>query len=266
MKFNIAKVLLLLFLVCSSCVPHKDLIYLQENEENQAIVNGQIHLNQKPYKVQISDLLSINIKALDAELVAMFNPKNADKDNQGGGDQNLYYNGFTVDTHGNIKIPIIGEMNVLGYTTEEISEQIKEKLLKDYFNEAANIFVVVKLAGFRFTVNGEVNEKGSIVLFQDRVNIMEAIANAGDITIVGDRKDVMIIRQYPQGQKIHHIDLTSVDAMNSPYYYIQPHDYIYVKPLKQKTLGTGTTFVQSLTTVVTVLSLVTSALLLSKNL
>jgi polysaccharide export outer membrane protein len=95
---------------------------------------------------------------------------------------------------------------------------------------------------------------------------MEALASAGDITTVGDRKDVLIIRQYPQGQKIHHINLTSVEAFNSPYYYIQPNDMVYVKPLKQKSLGTGTTLVQSITTVVTVLSLVTSVLVLSRNL
>jgi len=72
----------------------------------------------------------------------------------------------------------------------------------------------------------------------------------------------MIIRQYPQGQKIHHLDLTDINVMESPFYYIQPNDIIYVKPLKQKSWGTGTTGVQSLTTIISVMSLVTTTILL----
>ena len=84
----------------------------------------------------------------------------------------------------------------------------------------------------------------------------------GDIPVTGDRKDVLIIRQYPQGQQIHHLDLTDVNVMGSPYYYIQPNDMIYVKPLKQKTLGTGTTGRETLATVVSVLGLLTTSILL----
>ena len=122
--------------------------------------------------------------------------------------------------------------------------------------------MTVKLAGLRYTATGEVGRKGTQVLFQDRVNIFEALANAGDIPVTGNRKEVQIIRQYPQGQKIHTVDLTDRAVMQSPYYYIQPNDMIYVKPLKQKSLGTGTTAVQTLGTIATVLSLVTTSILL----
>ena len=84
----------------------------------------------------------------------------------------------------------------------------------------------------------------------------------GDIPVTGDRKDVLIIRQYPQGQQIHNLDLTDVNVMGSPYYYIQPNDMIYVKPLKQKTWGTGTTGRETLATVVSVLGLLTTSILL----
>ena len=88
---------------------------------------------------------------------------------------------------------------------------------------------------------------------------MEAIANSGDITLTGDRTDVVIIRQYPAGQKVHHIDLTKLDAMNSPYYYVKPNDLILINPLPQKSLGTGTTGLQSITT-----ALVTTILLFTR--
>ena len=118
------------------------------------------------------------------------------------------------------------------------------------------------MAGLRFTVNGEVGKPGSITLFQERVNVFEAIANSGEIPVTGDRKEVQIIRQYPQGQQIHTLDLTDINVMNSPYYYIQPNDIIYVKPLKQKTWGTGTTGRESLTTIISILSLLTTTILI----
>jgi polysaccharide export outer membrane protein len=136
--------------------------------------------------------------------------------------------------------------------------------LEEQFKAAANIFITVKLSGLRFTAMGEVGSPGSRVLFQERVNIYEAIANVGEIPVTGDRKDVLIIRQYPQGQQIHHLDLTDVSVMSSPYYYIQPNDMIYVKPVKQKTWGTGTTGRDTLTAVVGVISLISTLLVLTR--
>jgi polysaccharide export outer membrane protein len=151
---------------------------------------------------------------------------------------------------------------VLGYNTEEIEELLKNRLLEEQFKETANIFVTVKLSGLRYTANGEVGSPGTITLFQERVNVFEAIANVGEIPVTGNRKEVQIIRQYPHGQEIHKIDLTDINVMKSPYYYIQPNDIIYVKPLKQKTWGTGTTAVQTFGTIATVFSLVVTSILL----
>jgi polysaccharide export outer membrane protein len=159
----------------------------------------------------------------------------------------------------------LGEVNVLGSTLEEVRKKIETELLNQYFKKEAELFVTVKLAGFRYTVNGEVGNPGSKVLYQDRVNIFEAIANSGDITIVGDRKDVKIMRQFPSGTEIFSIDLTDGKAMTSPYFYLQPNDYVYIKPLKQKSWGTGKTGVESLGTIITILSLATTTFLLLKN-
>jgi len=216
---------------------------------------------QKPYRVQINDILNIRIKVLDQQNVTIFNPV-GEGDLNASGAERAYFDGFTVDIHGNIRIPTLGKINVLGFTTEEIQKEIESKLLEDQFKETANIFVTVKLSGLRFTASGEVSNPGTVTLFQDRVNIFEAIANVGEIPVTGNKKEVQIIRQYPQGQKIHSIDLTDINVMKSPFYYIQPNDIIYVKPLKQKSIGTGKTAVETLGTIATVLSLVTTTILL----
>ncbi|MEO8236777.1 MAG: polysaccharide biosynthesis/export family protein [Flavobacterium sp.] len=255
-------VLLLTCALFTSCIPVKDLVYLQDKgaSENETTVSA---VESKPYRLQVNDVLSVDIKAIDPKLVTIFKPSEvvgSDKSESG-----LYFNGFTVDDHGNIRMPILGEINVIGYTLEEVRLKIEKKLLEEYFKAEANIFVTVKLAGFRYTINGEVGSTGTKTLFHEQVNIMEAIANAGDITTVGNRKAVTIIRQTPTGVQINDIDLTDVNVMKSPYYYLQPNDYIYVKPLKQKTWGTGQTGIQSIGSIVTLLSLATTIYLLSRN-
>lgn len=253
-------VLLFLGIVTTSCVPQKDLQYLQKKEGTAETlpVNAIAH---KPYRVQTNDVLVITIKTADQKLSDMF----AKSTNQQGmqNEQAIYFDGYTVDDHGNIRIPVLGEQNVMGYTLEEIRLAIEKSLLENYFKQEVNLFVSVKLGGLRYTINGEVNTPGTKLLFQEKVTIMEAIANSGDITMVGDRKNVLIVRQLPQGTEMHTLDLTDAAVLQSPYYYIQPNDYIVVHPLKQKSWGTGATGIQSLTTIVTVLSLVTSIIILT---
>jgi polysaccharide export outer membrane protein len=255
-------IIILSCIIVSSCIPHKDTIYLQnkENSTNDTIPNNLMEV-QKPYRIQIGDILNVRIKVLDQNNVQIFNPIGDENLNSSSAER-AYFDGFTVDLHGNIRIPVLGEINVLGFTAEEIRILLEEKLLKEQFKETANIFVTVKLAGLRFVASGEVTRPGSITLFQERVNIFEAIANAGEIVQTGNRKDVLIIRQYPQGQRIHHLDLTNINVMQSPFYYIQHNDLIYVKPLKQKSWGTGVTGAQTITTLVSVAALVTTTILL----
>ncbi|WP_303317363.1 polysaccharide biosynthesis/export family protein [Flavivirga abyssicola] len=249
-------------ILCTSCITNKDLVYLQDKgtKANDSLMIRQL---SKPYRVQVNDILSIKVKALDEELVGIFNP--VGENNFGQGQGSLYFNGFTVDLHGNIEFPVLGEINVLGFTIDEIKNKVQSELLKQYFKETAEIFVTVKLSGLRYTVTGEVSA-GVYTLFQDRVNIIEALANAGDIPPTGDRKDILVIRQYPDGQKIHHIDLTDINAMQSPFYYIQPNDIILVKPLKRKAIGAGQTAIQNLTTIASILSVLVSTYFLTRNL
>jgi polysaccharide export outer membrane protein len=251
---------LLLCVLSTSCIPLKDIVYLQD--EHTGLDSTQTMIEQpKLYRVQVNDILNIRIKVLDQENVTIFNPVGEGNLNASS-DERAYFDGFTVNIHGNIRVPTLGTMNVLGFTMEEIEKMITNKLLEEQFKETANIFVTVKLAGLRYTANGEVGSPGTITLFQDRVNIFEAIANVGEIPVTGNRKEVQIIRQYPQGQQIHTVDLTDINVMKSPYYYIQPNDIIYVKPLKQKTWGTGTTGRDTFATIVSVLSLLTTSVIL----
>jgi len=219
-----------------------------------------------PYRVQINDVLSIRIKALDQEIVGMFNPIASDNNVSALTREALYFDGFLIDDHGEITMPTLGKMNVLNLTVVEIKEKIKKILLAEYFKEEANIFITVKLGGVKYTTLGEIGASGTHTVFQERVTIFEALANAGDIPLLGNKEDVLIIRPYPGGNKIHHIDLTDIAIFESPYFYIQPNDMIYVKALPQKAWGTGETGMQSFTTILSVFTALVSTYVLFKTL
>jgi polysaccharide export outer membrane protein len=263
MKQLYAVLVLVLLILGTSCIPQKEITYLQL-KEGQTYSPQLLTEVQKPYRVQINDILNVQVKALDQETTQILNPA-GDVNLNASSQERAYFDGFTVDLRGNIRIPIIGEVQVLGLTAEEIQDLIEQRLLEEQFKETAEIFVTVKLAGLRYTATGEVGSPGTNVLFQERVNIFEALANVGDVALTGNRKEVMIIRQYPQGQEIHYVDLTDRAVMQSPYYYIQPNDMIYVQPLKQKSWGTGTTGRETLTTIAAVLGLfATTTILLTR--
>ena len=242
-----------------SCVSTDQLTYLQQEEDNK-VTDSLLTVTKTPptYRVQVNDLLSIRVKALDQELVSMFNPV-GETSPQATTEERVYFDGFKVDRKGEIRVPTIGKIKVIGLTLKEIREKIKQELLDRYFKKEANLFVTVKLPGIRYTVTGEVANTGSFIFYKEDVTIMEALANSGDITTVGDRKDVTIIRKYPEGKRVHHVDLTEINAVDSPYYYIQPNDLIIVNPLPQKSIGLGENAFSTLTSV---FGLVTSIALL----
>lgn len=260
MRYKSLLFLVITVLAFSSCVSTKDSTYLQNNSGKiDSIIS--IQRMKKPYRVQSGDLLSIRVKALDQELVGMFNPI-GESSLGATTEENVYFDGFSVDDHGNIRFPTLGEVNVLGYTVEEIRQKIEKELLEKYFKEQANIFVRVKLAGIRYTTLGEIGT-GSQVIYKEDVSIIEAIANAGGISEYGNMKDVKVIRQYPYGEEIHSIDLTDIEATKSPYYYIQPNDIILVDPLPQKAIGLGTTGLEVFRTVASIFTLLASIIVIA---
>ena len=257
---------LLLLSFFASCVPSKDLIYFQ----GEPLDKKEIYkLNDQPYRLQVDDVLSINITSNDEEFVKLFRKAAVDNQNnvrvngfEAGVDPRM---GYRVDQYGNIRIPYIGEINVLGFTTQEVRKKL-DKLVLEYIKDGDNFFITVDLTGIRYTTIGELVNPGPKLIYQNRVSIVEAIANSGDITITGDKRNVELIRNNASGLKKYTIDLTSIDAFSSEVYYIQSNDIINVIPLKQKAWGTGTSGLQSLSTVVSVVSLITSTVLLIKSL
>lgn len=247
----------------TSCIPSKNVIYFQGDTTNNEIIN---RINNTPYKLQIDDILDVQISSTNSELTEAFQRSQGGGNIGGaaGGQGAGYFNGYSIDKHGNIRLPILGEVNVLGYTTVEIRKKL-EKELKIFFKSNEGLFVTVKLFGINYTILGEINGPGPNVIFQNRVSIIEAIANSGDITDLGNRKEVEIFRNSISGVKKYTIDLTTIDVFNSEVFYIKPNDYIYIRPLKQKFWGTGTTGLQSLTTFVSIFTLITSTIILARN-
>lgn len=253
--------LFLLVIFFTSCIPNKDLVYFQgETVQNTSIQK----LQNEPYKLQVNDVLNIQVKSSDEKLVELFQATAVTNNTNSAAmynEQSLYFTGYSVDRLGNIRLPYVGEINVLGYTENEVREKI-DKEFEAYFKNPDDVFVTVKLAGIRFTVLGEVGSTGTKVLFQNQVNLVEAIANSGDITMTGNRKNVTVIRKNIDGTKKFTVDMTDVNTFESDNFFIQSNDIVYVAPLKQKSWGTGTTGVQTLTTIITALSLVTTTILL----
>ncbi len=255
------KVFLLLFLMAmiTSCIPNKDLIYFQ----GEPVSKDSIYkLQNEPYRLQIGDILYIDIKSADPELVQLF------KNTESGGnnaarinEEQIYFTGYTINRQGVIRIPYVEELNVLGYTTSEVREKI-QKELENYFINKDDIFITVKLAGIRVTILGEINSPGTLIIYKNHINIIEAIANAGDIPVTGNRKNVSVFRKNIDGTKRYTIDLTDISTFDSNNFHIESNDIVYIEPLKQKSWGTGVTGMQSLTAIVTVLTLLTTTLLL----
>lgn len=242
----------------SSCISTKQVTSFQ----GEPVSKSEIYkLNSEPYRLQVNDILYIDIKAENQELVTLFKSSASGGSGAGG----LYFSGYTIDNHGNIRIPYIGEINVLGFTEKETREKIEVELGK-FLKNPENVFVTVKLGGINFIVTGEVGSPGTKNLAQNQVSIIDAIANSGEISTFGDRENVLIIRKTPDGVKKYKINMNEMAIFESKHFYIQPNDIIYVAPLKQKSWGIGTTGLQAFTTVVSVLSFLITSVLLVKNL
>lgn len=260
---------IVLIVIISSCVSNRELTYLQ----GEPIKNSEIkRINNIPYKLQIDDILNINITSKNPIIVEAFQKNNSNTNNNnnlGGGNQGNnagYFTDYSVDNYGNIRLPTLGEINVLGYTELEVRKKIESRLKQEYINNDESLFVSVKLSGIRYTVIGEIGQSGVNIIFQNRVSIIDAIANAGDITDLGNREAVEIIRNVGNVTEKYTLDLTNVNVLNSDVFYIKPNDIINIKPLQEKSWGTGTTGLQSLSTLVSIFTLITSTIILARNL
>jgi len=253
--------LFILFLA-SSCIPNEKVVYLQD--KTQTIPNDSlITLERIDYRLQPNDILIINFYSGVAEAVEKYYPifarpnsiqNNANNGGGGGvaGAVDPYLTGYNVDKEGNIEINALGRVKAAGLTTSELKYEIERRIREK--DGVTDILVGVKLSGIPYTIYGEVASVGPNLIRQYEVNILEAIAASGDLTINADRNHVKILRQYPDGIRIHEIDVTGREFIKTEFFFVQPDDVIYVPPLKIRELGTGQTALQTFATIISVVS------------
>jgi polysaccharide biosynthesis/export protein len=210
------------------------------------------------YYLQLNDVVEINIITTDPQLNLMFDiNSNANQNRMMGGNlmtggDIFYLTGFTLNDDGVVELPVIGEVMIFGLTVEQAKVAIENELRK--FVRDDEFFVRVRLGGMRFSALGEFNNPGKYTILQNRVTIFEAIANAGDLTVLAKRDNVMLIRQYPEGSRTYRVNLNNKDIIASEFYYIRPNDLIYAEPMKVRELGTGVSLLQTFQVMVSVLT------------
>lgn len=214
---------------------------------------------EMPYKFQVGDNIIIDVKSDNADLVPVFLKNDALPGTTPSRTRNIAYK---VDLNGNIRMPIFGEIRVLGFDANEVQLKLEQKF-SQYFTEDDSYFVSVSLDGIKYTIMGEINLPGPKVIYQNTVSIIDAITAAGDIPVTGDKKNVELFRITSNGIKKKTIDLTSIESLGSEIFYIQNNDYINVKPLSQKSLVEG---LKSLQGIASIVSLITSTILLLRGL
>ncbi|GAB3667249.1 polysaccharide biosynthesis/export family protein [Echinicola sediminis] len=235
---------------------NKKIIYLQNEEGSNGLNEGELITYDMPeYRLQYNDIIDVKVLTAEDILKEGFNSLNSQQSTrmqgaQGGGD--IYYmTGYQVDKEGNIRLPLAGNVLVRDLTIEEARLAIENALRKYVTSE---LYVRVKLGGIRYTALGEFRSPGKFVVLQDRMTIFEAIANAGDLNTVAKRDEILLIRQYPNGSKIHKINLNDRNIIKSPYYFIQPNDQLYAEPMKVRELGAGENTSQSLALIISSIS------------
>lgn len=236
----------------TACTSTKKIIYLQD-----VVPLKQQEIEQK-YEVIIhsDDLLAIMVNSRDPELALPFNMPmiTYQLGSESGGQQRLL--GYLVDTGGNIDFPILGQIHAEGLTRMQLTELIKDKLVEgDLIKDP---IVTVQFLNFKISVMGEVSRPGSFAISGDRITLLEALSMAGDLTIYGRRDRVGVIRENNGKRTILFHDLRSAEIFNSPCYYLQQNDIVYVEPNKAKAGQSSINQNNSIGVWVSVISLLTT--------
>ena len=212
-----------------ACSAPKEILYLQDIS---LIKEEPIDKN---YEVIIhkDDLLAIIVNSKDPELALPFNMPliSYQIGSQNVGQQRLV--GYLVNQDGNIDFPILGEIHVEGLTRMQVTELIKKRLISEELIK--DPIVTVQFLNFKVSVIGEVGRPGTFDISGDRITLLEALSMAGDLTIYGRRDRVAVIREEDGKRSILYHDLRSSDIFQSPCYYLQQNDIVYVEPNKAKT-------------------------------
>ena len=215
----------------ASCQSYKKVPYLQD-----AGVVKDINQQENLYdaKIMPKDLLTIVVSCTSPELAVPFNLTVAGPGSVAIGNTQLtaqpVLQPYLVDNEGKINFPVLGELKVGGLTKKEAEQLIVEKL-KPYIKE----IVTVRMVNYKISVLGEVARPGTFTISNEKVNLLEALAMAGDMTVWGVRDNVKLIREGADGkQEIVTLDLNKAETILSPYYWLQQNDIVYVTPNKAK--------------------------------
>ena len=231
-RFNRIVLPLIALMLLAACGTQKDVPYFQ-NAESVDLSKSQYLFDAK---IMPKDQLTITVSTTNDEAATPFNltvPTPYTVNSRSTYSQAMLQT-YLVDNAGNINFPILGSIHVGGLTKSQAEKMIQDQI-KPFMAEAENPIVTVRMPGYQISVIGEVARPGTFTVSREKISILEALAQAGDLTIYGQRKNVQLIREDSTGQKsIHIFDLTDANIIHSPYFYLQQNDVIYVTPNKVK--------------------------------
>lgn len=238
-----------------SCGSKKDVVYLQDTSDFETIVQNSTYTN----KFKVDDEISIFISTLNPQASAPFNLFKTAGSGQGSVAEQVDY---LVGKDGAIDFPVLGKLQVVGLSSNELRSLLISKLTPDYLIDP---MINIRLKNFTISVLGEVNRPGTYPVIGEQLTIFEALGYAGDLTIKGQRNNILVIRDF-DGTFVHHrIDLRSKEAMKSPVFYLTQNDVIYVEPnqsgVTASVLDNRATIAISLLTVL----ITTSAIIFTRN-
>lgn len=286
-SFNI--LLLIILLGFSSCITQKDVRYLQPSESLTIDEEGLVPYNVPEYRITKGDILTLNVvttpKGDAAQFYSSLNTSSSGGVGGGavggggvgggqaggaggtGGNPTFYFNGLKVDSNGDVNVFGIGYVKAEGRTVEDMTKEIQTRVNENFLQGKAE--ARLNLDGIRYYILGDmetVGMTGEKTAYVTQLNIMQALAMNGGLNKTVDRKSITIHRKYPEGIKTAKLDLTREDAMNSPYYWLQNGDIIYLNTNKKSINGFGKEPIQTLTTGISVLTTVMSIYLILRTL
>ncbi len=223
-KSKLGLLVIVVLFVTSCSTPLHELIYLNGIEPGVTYINGPM---PDEYKIRSNDQLFIQVISDDPLNAAFLNLTNTQGSvgNMGSSANSLELITYLVDDIGYISYPQLGNIPVENLTVSEVRDIVQEKV--DVYLESASVFV--KLVNRNITVLGEVKQPGQKLMVKNQLTIFEALGTAGDISDYGNRQTVKLIRELPDGKHVAQLDLTDPTIIYSPYYYVLPHDIVYVE-------------------------------------
>ena len=256
MKLKSVFIPLFALVLIQSCASKKDILYFQDSETYNANT-----LNYKSHTLQPNDIVKITVGALVPELAIPYNKIS----NTNVGVQNnieiMKLEGYLVNKAFEITFPVLGVINVQGKTVADLEKEIQAQLIQQGHLQQPS--VIVRLINAKVTVLGEVANPGTISYTEDQITVLQALGYAGDLKIDGLRDDVIVMRETNGAREIAHLDLTSTNLLESPFYYLKPNDVIMVQQNYKKVKSAG--FVGDTGTILGVASLILSVTILLTN-